>query len=224
MRLYILASSEILDFEHVQVGHMKVMTVQLHNERDVPAEWSVKKAPKKKERGQAGRLFRASTRPTLCSDEPSKRVYNSDHTHRGQGESLVPSHTHGKVPLSFPFSQIQDESCSDIGSSACCQRPCHQLELPPDPFTFVPSHGVLAPGERKNVKVQFIPTAAPAKGFVMKMPIKVGCVTTPTVCSPHPPPWPDHWFHVSSSASLVLLSLVESASDVLRHNYGDPEV
>lgn len=36
-------SQEVLDFGHVQTGQAKVITVQLHNHKQVPCEWVVKK-------------------------------------------------------------------------------------------------------------------------------------------------------------------------------------
>ena len=87
------ANMETLDFGNVQVGHCKWAYVQLHNDRAVACDWSVKKPP--------ARIRR--------DGEPEK---------------------------------------------------------PPDVFVFTPSRGSLKPGERRNVKVRYMPNGEiPAGGF-----------------------------------------------------------
>ena len=89
------ANVETLDFGNVQVGHCKWAYVQLHNDRSVACDWSVKKPPARIKR----------------DGEPEK---------------------------------------------------------PPDVFVFTPSRGTLKPGERKNVKVRYMPNGEIPKGGFRK--------------------------------------------------------
>uniref|UniRef100_H2XZ27 Hydin adenylate kinase-like domain-containing protein n=1 Tax=Ciona intestinalis TaxID=7719 RepID=H2XZ27_CIOIN len=90
-------SNDVVDFEDVQCGQCKVVTVQLHNEQHVRCEWT---------------------------------SINSDR--RDNIDKHVPMHLRRKLRK--------------------------ENKPKPNHFEMMPSHGFLAPGQRMNVQIKFMPT------------------------------------------------------------------